>query len=81
MDFLELAEKRFSFTDKNRGTKTIKIVGFIISIIGGIIKHYEYARTIQMPYLREEDNNHTEFIFRKEIDLYVVSSNIQESRL
>lgn len=36
-DARKLAVKRFSFTDKNRGTKTLKIAGFVISIIGGII--------------------------------------------
>lgn len=36
-DARNLAKKRFSFGDQNEGSKTLKIIGFVISIIGGII--------------------------------------------
>ena len=36
-DARPIAKKRFGFGDQNEGTKTLKIVGFIISIIGGLI--------------------------------------------
>ena len=36
-DARNLTKKWFSFGDRNEGAKTLKIVGFIIAIIGGII--------------------------------------------
>ena len=36
-DARPIAKKRFGFGDQNEGTKTLKITGFIISIIGGLI--------------------------------------------
>ena len=32
-----LSKKRFSFSDQNIATLTLKIVGFIISVIGGFL--------------------------------------------
>ena len=36
-DARPIAKKRFGFGDQNEGAKTIKIAGFIISVIGGLI--------------------------------------------
>lgn len=36
-DARNLTKKWFSFGDRNDGAKTLKIIGFIICIIGGII--------------------------------------------
>lgn len=36
-DARNLTKKWFSFGDRNDGAKTLKIIGFIIAIIGGII--------------------------------------------
>ena len=36
-DARPIAIKRFGFGDQNEGAKTLKIVGFIISIIGGLM--------------------------------------------
>ena len=36
-DARPIEKKRFGFGDQNEGTKTLKITGFIISIIGGLI--------------------------------------------
>lgn len=36
-DARNLTKKWFSFGDRNDGAKTLKIIGFVISIIGGII--------------------------------------------
>lgn len=32
-----LSKKRFSFSDQNIATLTLKIVGFILSVIGGFL--------------------------------------------
>lgn len=36
-DARKLGKKWFSFSDRNEAAKVLKIVGFIIAIIGGII--------------------------------------------
>ena len=36
-DAREIIEKRFSFSDKNEGTKMLKTVGFICAIIGILV--------------------------------------------
>ena len=36
-DSRRIAEKRFSYSDRNSITKTLKIVGFVLSIIGAIV--------------------------------------------
>lgn len=36
-DARRLSEKLFSFEDKNTSTKILKIIGFVLAIIGGII--------------------------------------------
>lgn len=36
-DARKLSEKWFSFGDRNASTRTLKIVGFIVAIIGGLI--------------------------------------------
>ena len=36
-DARPIAIKRFGFGDQNEGAKTLKIVGFILSIIGGLM--------------------------------------------
>jgi len=36
-DARNLTKKWFSFGDRNDGVKTLKIIGFVIAIIGGII--------------------------------------------
>lgn len=36
-DARNLTKKWFSFGDRNDGAKTLKIIGFVIAIIGGII--------------------------------------------
>lgn len=32
-----IAKKRFGFGDQNEGTKTLKMIGSLISLIGGLI--------------------------------------------
>ena len=41
-DSRKIAEKRFSFGDRNDSVKTLKIIGFIVSIIGGLIVILNY---------------------------------------
>lgn len=36
-DARNLTKKWFSFGDRNDGAKTLKIIGFVIAIIGGIV--------------------------------------------
>ena len=36
-DARPIAKKRFGFGDQNEGAKTLKILGFITSVIGGLI--------------------------------------------
>lgn len=36
-DARKLSKKWFSFGDRNDSTRTLKIVGFIIAIIGGLV--------------------------------------------
>ena len=36
-DARKITKKRFSFSDRNESTKILKIVGFIVAIIGGLI--------------------------------------------
>ena len=36
-DARSIAEKRFSFGDRNSSVKTLKIIGAVVSIIGGLI--------------------------------------------
>lgn len=36
-DARKISKKRFSFGDRNESTKILKIVGFAIAIIGGLI--------------------------------------------
>ena len=36
-DARSLSSKWFSFGDRNEGAKTLKIVGFVVAIIGGLI--------------------------------------------
>lgn len=36
-DARKITKKRFSFGDRNEGTKVLKVVGFVVSIVGVII--------------------------------------------
>lgn len=36
-DARNLTKKWFSFGDRNDGAKTLKIVGFVLAVIGGIV--------------------------------------------
>ena len=36
-DARNLTKKWFSFGDRNDGVKTLKIVGFVLAVIGGIV--------------------------------------------
>lgn len=36
-DARQIGEKWFSFGDRNEAAKTLKIIGFILAIIGGLI--------------------------------------------
>lgn len=36
-DARKIAEKRFSYSDRNSITKTLKIVGFVVAMVGAIV--------------------------------------------
>lgn len=41
-DARKITEKWFSFSDRNNGVKILKVIGFIISVVGAIIIILQY---------------------------------------